>query len=346
MDVTCKYFYITSMFQIVYMSDKNIQVLADLLAKAVGIKPKDHADDTIEAAIDKLEKSKDTKVLGQSVENSLPIEKKQMEDLEKQPNQTSESETKVEEQIADLYTATINNPTWDILTKKYMGVPDLKSWADIQLNRDSLCGDVDEEVEWADNELDDTDFDRENGITYNDIDQFLSTMPVDDFAAYYDDGEIEVTCGDQDCFLNNSDYCDCAKYDDNQLQYAYSLVNQRILDCTDPHQLRESLTLQQRLMRAIKLRAKAAQIAMKRKIAMRRPASPEKIQLRARRLAIRMLKSKFAGNRPYNELNYADRERVEKIISTKQSLVDALQRKMVPIVRKIEQERFAHQTAN
>ena len=78
---------------------------------------------------------------------------------------------------------------------------------------------------------------------------------------------------------------------------------------------------------------------------MMKRASPEKIQQRARRLAIRMLKSKFAGNKPFNELGYSDRERVEKIVDSKPALINALQRKMVPIVRKIEQERFSHNVA-
>ena len=58
-----------------------------------------------------------------------------------------------------------------------------------------------------------------------------------------------------------------------------------------------------------------------------------------------MLKSKFAGNKPFNELGYSDRERVEKIVDSKPALINALQRKMVPIVRKIEQERFSHNVA-
>lgn len=305
------------------MSEKNIDVLADLLAKAVGIKAHKTVEDTIEAAIEKLESDKDTKPIAQSVEKSLP-------------------EDEIKEEICDLYTSTITSPIWDYVARKYQGTPDLKSWADIQLTKSDLCDDVDEEVEWDDQHLDDTDFDRENGITYNDIDQFLATMPVDDFTDLYDDDEIDVTYGDQDQFLNDRDYCDCADYDDDQLAYACKVAQQQILDCTDPKKLSEALTIQQRLRKAIKMRSKAALIALKRKIAMSKHASPEKIQQRARRLAIRMLKSKFAGDKALADLNYSDRDRVEKIIASKPALVNALQRKMIPIVRKIERERFEH----
>lgn len=308
------------------MKEKNIQTLADLLAKAVGIEAKPQPEDTIEAAIEKLEKDKETKKLAKSVEDTLPDDKK--EDLK--------------EEMCDLYTSTITSPIWDYVARKYNGTPDLKSWADLQLTKSDLCGDVDEEAEWDDIGIDDNDFDRENGITYDDIDQFLATVPLDDFIDYYDDDELDVQYGDQDQFIKDRDYCACADYDDDDLAHCQCKIDQEILDCTDPHQLREALSIQQRLRKAIKMRAKAAQIALKRKIAMMKRASPEKIQQRARRLAIRMLKSKFSGNKPFSDLGYSDRERVEKIIDSKPALVNALQRKMVPIVRKIEQERFQH----
>lgn len=310
------------------MKEKNIQTLADLLAKSVGIKAQEQPEDTIEAAIEKLEKDKETKKLAKSVEDVLP-----------------ESQEDLKEEMCDLYTSTISSPIWDYVAQKYNGTPDLKSWADLQLTKSDLCDDVDEEAEWDDLDLSDNDYDRENGITYDDIDQFLATVPLDDFVNYYDDGELDVQYGDQDQFMKDPEYCACADYSDDELAQCQCKINQEILDCTDPHQLREALSIQQRLRKAIKMRAKASQIALKRKIAMMKRASPEKIQQRARRLAIRMLKSKFAGNKPFNELGYSDRERVEKIVDSKPALVNALQRKMVPIVRKIEQERFSHNAA-
>ena len=149
------------------MKEKDIQTLADLLAKAVGIKAKKQPEDTIEAAIEKLEKDKETKKLAKTVEDALP-----------------ESQEDLKEELCDLYTSTISSPIWDYVAQKYNGTPDLKSWADIQLTKSDLCDDVDEEVEWDDLDLDDNDYDRENGITYDDIDKFLATVPLDDFVNY------------------------------------------------------------------------------------------------------------------------------------------------------------------
>ena len=80
-------------------------------------------------------------------------------------------------------------------------------------------------------------------------------------------------------------------------------------------------------------------------LALKRHATPEKLNDRARKLAIRMLKSRFSGGASYNDLSYADRDRIEKMLDKKKPLIDTLQRKMLPVVKKIEQQRFASKSA-
>lgn len=339
---------------------KNLQALAELLAKIVGIEAKGDPDEIIDKAVSKMEKDKDSKNLIKQVEKRLSEQEQPQQEQSELDEQKCDHEDeqqcceqhcddcecdeqtkkKLDEELADFYTSTITPPIWNYIVMKYQGVPDVKSWAELDLTKAELCDEVDEELEWANNQCDDTDYDRENGITFADIDKFLSTLPVDDLINYYDPDEIEVAADPQDDMVNHPDWQEFGKYDDQQLADLDNELEQQILDCTEPKKLREAMTMQQRLRRAARMRAKAAQIAMKRHIAMTRYASPEKLQDRARKLAIRMLKSKFAGNRPYKELSYNDRERVEKIITKMPILVKNLQRKMLPVVRKMEQDRF------
>ena len=297
------------------MSDKNINQLAELLAAAVGIEEKETVEDTIEAAIEKLNKNKQTKPIAKAVKDDVKDELK--------------------EQIADMYVSNMTPPFWDRVRAKYLGVPDLKSWAELdKLNKQALSNCCDEDVDYED-----SDFDKEEGITWQDIEDFYNKLTVDEYMhTCYDDDEWEDD-DEQDHIL--STVRSFKDLDDQQLEQKLNETKLSLNNGITANQLVEALTLQQRLQRAIKLRSKAKQIALKRKIALKKHATPEKITDRAHKLALRMLKSKFAGNKPYNELTYNERERVEKILANKKSVIDTLTRKMIPVVRKIEQQRFS-----
>ena len=301
------------------MSKHNLQQLAELLAAAVGIEQKDTVEDTIEAAIEKLNDKKATKPLAKQVKKDVKDELK--------------------EQLADLYVSNITPPFWDRVRMKYLGMPDLKSWAELdKLNKQALQ--CDNECSEDTDVVATDDISGEAILSWDEIVAFLSGLSTDEYMhTCYDDDEWEYVDDDeQEKLLATCDYCDC---DDDELEEKLDESQQLMTTKITADELVEALTLQQRLKKAMKMRSKARMIALKRKIALKRHATPEKLKDRARRLAIRMMKTKYSGGKAYNDLSYNEREHIEKMIMNKKSILDTLTRKLIPVVRRIEQQRFS-----
>jgi hypothetical protein len=79
---------------------------------------------------------------------------------------------------------------------------------------------------------------------------------------------------------------------------------------------------------------------MRKKIVLRKHSNMDTLKRRARKLAIRSIKEKFA-KKDMNNLSYADKVRLEKLVAKRKSAVDRLARKLIPKVRQIEQKRLA-----
>lgn len=240
----------------------------------------------------------------------------------------------------------------DYIIRKFAGVPTVRDWAQIWQTDHSLplgvpeVDDITPEEQYDWSYADDTDFDREHGITYQDISNYLATVPVDEYLddLYGDDVDLDYydhNDREYDQIVNDSDYIDCLPYDDQTLSDAVEFAEKCKTTAEGPDQLVEALTMIQRLRRAMRMRSHAAKIANRRQIALKRRANMETIVQRARKLAMRMLKAKYGNGKSYNDMTYADRARVEKIISDRVPELNALSRKMVPVVRRIEQLRFA-----
>lgn len=299
------------------MSERNISQLADLLAATVGIKPSKQPEQTIERAIEALKSNSQTKSIGKQVEDDV-------------------TQAGLTEDIGELYVSNVTPPFWDYIRMKYLGFPDVKSWAEIdRLNLKALHPDdqVDEQAE----------------DTFNDdeIVDFIGDMTVDDYLdTVYDSDELDYTDDQNDDEIKSVLQCPiCAQF----AQYTNAdllkqLGSANIDSCCNADQLVEALTVQQRLKKALKMRSKAAIIAMRRKLALKKHATAEKLRQRARRLAIRMLKSRYSGGKRPDELSYTDRARLEKIVDQKKTVVDSLANRMLPIVKKIEQQRLSHTT--
>ena len=103
--------------------------------------------------------------------------------------------------------------------------------------------------------------------------------------------------------------------------------------------LEEVLTPAQRMKRKAAFRKSAA----KRKIAIKRAklkkASPEKLKQRARKLAIKMLKQKYA-KKSIAALTNAEKMALEKRLEKKGAMIDRMARKLIKVVRKKELERL------
>ena len=100
------------------------------------------------------------------------------------------------------------------------------------------------------------------------------------------------------------------------------------------------LTPQQRLKRARIMKRLAPKIAIKRKLAMKKKANPEKIKKRAQQKARDIVRAKLAGGKNYNSMSFAQRSTIDKKIKAKDQVVKKLAKKLIPKIKKAEQQRL------
>lgn len=101
----------------------------------------------------------------------------------------------------------------------------------------------------------------------------------------------------------------------------------------------EALTLQQRMKAKQTFRKNKAKIAMGKKKAEKRIASPEKLKARARKHARKALEKKLLKDKSKDELSFAARQELEKKIDAKQTAIDRIARKLLPQLKKAELEK-------
>lgn len=131
-------------------------------------------------------------------------------------------------------------------------------------------------------------------------------------------------------------------YDDDELTVVDTDANEEILShVKEDHQLFEVMSRAERIKARIRFLRSAPKRERRMQLALKRHSDVKTLNKRARRLAIAMLKQKIA-KKPASELTTAEKERVERILATRKSMVDRLAMKLVPRVRKIEQDRLSH----
>jgi len=103
-------------------------------------------------------------------------------------------------------------------------------------------------------------------------------------------------------------------------------------------ELDEALTIQQRRMRAITMRKYKSKIAQGRRRMAKKAASMDKLKLRARKAAIKIIRKKVAGKKgeKYNTLSPSEKMLIDKRVATKKSAIDRIAKKLLPKVRKAD----------
>jgi hypothetical protein len=130
--------------------------------------------------------------------------------------------------------------------------------------------------------------------------------------------------------------------------HAYDDEELHIVDDEGEHvsDLKEE-TLDEVLSRTERIRAKVrfAQSQSKRerktKVALRTPSSVATLNVRARKLAVKLMKERIA-RKPLDKLSVSEKERVEAIVQKRKAVVNRLAMKLVSRVKKIEQNRLQH----
>ena len=304
---------------------KNIDILADFLAQTFQIEKEGlSSEEVIELAVDKLKAN-------------AQLDKDDVEDIKDDIEQVIDEEeiygANTVPSFIDYSKQQLCQDQIDrmaVLKKRLNGVASVKDWAELNLlaNPKMAAQSTDEEFDYV--QLADDEFDDQNDITYNDIDNFLADLSVGEYIDLYEPEDFD----DEEFYDIDDDEDDL-----EELEREYAELEQKIKAAREARQLTEALTQAERIKRSLAMKRHKALIAMKRRIAMKKHATPEQLEKRARKLAIKMLKKRFA-KKDADEMSFSEKSRVEKLIADRKPLVDRLERKMLPVVRQIERERF------
>ena len=110
--------------------------------------------------------------------------------------------------------------------------------------------------------------------------------------------------------------------------------------------LDEIMTKMARMKRARMMKVKGKQIARKRKISMKRKANPEKLKKRAMKKARDMVAKKLLKDKDKSDLSISGKENLEKRLAKKKLVIAKIAKRILPKVRKAENERLAKKREN
>ena len=105
--------------------------------------------------------------------------------------------------------------------------------------------------------------------------------------------------------------------------------------------LDEIMTKMARMKRARMMKVKGKQIARKRKLAMKRKANPEKLKKRAMKKARDIVTKKLLKDKDKSDISISGKENLEKRLAKKKLVIAKIAKRILPKVRKAENERLA-----
>ena len=105
--------------------------------------------------------------------------------------------------------------------------------------------------------------------------------------------------------------------------------------------LDEVMSKMVRMKKARMMKVKGKQIARKRKLAMKRKANPEKLKKRAMKKARDIVAKKLLKDRDKSDLSISGKENLEKRLAKKNGVIAKIAKRILPKVRKAENERLA-----
>ena len=108
------------------------------------------------------------------------------------------------------------------------------------------------------------------------------------------------------------------------------------------------LSLQQRRQRALTMRRYKSKLSAARKRMAKRVSSKAKLQKKARKKAIALIRKKVAGAKggSYSSLNPAEKMQIDKRVAKRKGAIDRIAKKMLPVVRKADIARVAGRKVN
>jgi vacuolar-type H+-ATPase subunit I/STV1 len=115
-------------------------------------------------------------------------------------------------------------------------------------------------------------------------------------------------------------------------------------DLKESEELNEVLSRVERIKARMRFARTSGKRARATKLALKRHSSNTKINKRARKLAVSILKRKFARGQDISKMGFAQKARIEKMIEGKAALVGRLALKLTSRIRTIEKNRLSHKS--
>jgi hypothetical protein len=111
---------------------------------------------------------------------------------------------------------------------------------------------------------------------------------------------------------------------------------------TEDYQILEVLSRSERMRAKARFARTKSKRMNKSKIALKTRAPQKKINQRARRLAIKLIKKRMLRGRNYAKISIGEKERIERIIKKRQDTIKRVAIKLVPRIRNVEKSRLSH----
>lgn len=156
---------------------------------------------------------------------------------------------------------------------------------------------------------------EDEGLSDEQIDYMISELNDDDYLEAYDDDELAII-------------------DDETGEYIDEIKEELLM---------EVLSRAERIRAKVRFARSESKRERKTRIALKSRSSSKTINNRARRLAVNMMKQRIA-KKPLNTLSVSEKERIERIIARRKPALNRIAMKMVPRVRKTENDRLVHRT--
>lgn len=160
---------------------------------------------------------------------------------------------------------------------------------------------------------------------------------VDDELEDIDDKDLDKMADEVD---DEDDVMDA--YEDDEMSIVDSETGDVEKEEIDESMLMEVLSKTERMRARFRFMKSKSKRARKLQIALHKRSDAKTLAKRARKLAIKMLKERIMKKK-ISELSLSDKERVEAIVAKRQKAVNRLAMRLLPKIRKIENERLTHE---
>jgi hypothetical protein len=101
----------------------------------------------------------------------------------------------------------------------------------------------------------------------------------------------------------------------------------------------EVLTFQARRKKSIEMRRRKQRLQRQRKIALRRPATLDRLKRRGRRTARDILTRRYYGGRTKKDMSISQKARVEKRLDRAKNVTGFISKRLLPSKRKLDVQR-------